>query len=101
MSLDNLESRVQRLEDLVGIEEQDLPIIYIYSKDCSKNANSKARPSMAIIPGKPGRPGLEISKAQGESPEEFLDRVEEASLEFYNDQAISELLNVVPPLESH
>ena len=77
MSLDDLENRVQHLEDLVGIEKQKVPIIYIYSKDCSRDSHDPGQVKFGVIPGKVGGPpGVTLTRDQDEPETAFIERCE-------------------------
>ncbi len=82
----NLKGRVERLESLIGVEEEDLPLILINVQDQSRNSQDEGILQMATIPGRPGgEQGYTLHRAEGEDQADFLARAEQQHKDFYAD----------------
>lgn len=82
--MNSLENRVEKLEDLIGIFDENPGLVRIDVADCSKNSTDKGTPFLVIVPGQINRPGVELFRREGESPADFLDRAELRYKEFYS-----------------
>jgi hypothetical protein len=81
----DLKSRIERLESLIGVSDDgDPPMIIISVMDCSKDSkDSEGIPTIAIIPGRIGSHGFDLTRGKTEAPADFLKRSEKKYSEFY------------------
>jgi hypothetical protein len=82
----SLETRVLRLENLIGVgnDEVTAPLVIITVSDQSKNSTDQPIPTISIIPGQPGKfKGTTLFRDKDEAPTDFLRRSEKKHAEFY------------------
>lgn len=80
----DLESRILKLEDMVGITDEKPPLIRIDVMDCRKGSTDPGTPGIAIVPGKiRGPSGVTLTRAEDEDPDIFLKRCNAKYSEIY------------------
>lgn len=80
----SLETRIERLENFIGVGNEIQPLIVINSTDCRKGSKDKGTPLLAIVPGKIRGPhGVTLTRAENEAPDDFLKRCESKHTEIY------------------
>lgn len=79
----NLESRISRLENRIGVRDEIPPMVVITVSDQSKNSTDQGTPTIAIVPGQIGSPGFSLTRAETETPADFLRRCNAKHSEIY------------------
>lgn len=80
----NMEKRLERLEDLIGVGDEIPPLIRIDAMDCSRGSTDPGTPTIGVIPGKIGGPcGVTLFREKNEDPDSFLERCEAKHAKFY------------------
>lgn len=80
----NLENRVSRLENRIGVGDNEPPLIVINATDCQKGSMDKGIPTIGVIPGKlGGSKGFTLTREKDEDPDIFLEKCEKKHAEFY------------------
>jgi len=83
-SLNALECRIQRLEDLIGIFDEDPPLLFIRVANNEKNSTDPGTVRLGIIPGRScGYQGRTLMRNPGENEDDFLTRCESEYDELY------------------
>jgi hypothetical protein len=79
----NIEQRIEKLENLIGVSG-DEPMIIINVSDYSKGSQDEASPLLVVVPGRVGGPkGITMFRGKDEAPDNFLKRCEAKHSEFY------------------
>lgn len=80
----NLEQRISKLENRIGIGDEIPPIIVITIANQSKGSQDKGTPTIIVVPGQIGGPrGITMFRDKDENPSLFLKRCEKKHAEFY------------------
>ena len=80
----NLENRIERLENRIGVGDEIPPLIRIDVVDSKKGSTDPGIPLFIVIPGQIGGfQGTTLFRAEDESPNDFLKRCEKKYSEFY------------------
>ena len=80
----NLKTRVERLENLIGIENEIPPLILIKVKNQQKGSQDRGTLGFAVIPGPScGKHGETLTRDAGESEKVFLKRCNTQYAEIY------------------
>lgn len=81
----DMRTRIERLENRIGVGNAIPPLVRIDIKNCSKNSVDKGRPAIAVIPGKLNGPcGKTLFRNQDEAETDFLERCEAEYNKFYS-----------------
>ncbi len=82
-SLNALECRIQRLEDLLS-PEADAPLVFIRIRDQRKDSQDPGDIRLAVVPGPAcGHRGETLTRNEGEDQDAFLSRCSKRYDELY------------------
>ena len=82
----NLESRVARLENLLFVNSEPPPLIFIKIASSEKGSQDEGTLGFAVIPGPScGKNGAFLFRDEGESSNAFLERCSTQYAEVYDD----------------
>ena len=71
----NLKSRVERLENLIGVFDEDPPLILIKIASGERGSKDQGRFNIAIVPGPAcGHKGAFLTRDEDEDQDAFLSR---------------------------
>ena len=80
----DLENRIKRLENRIGVADGIPPLIRIDVVDSQKGSTDPGIAQLAVVPGKIGGPyGFTLFRGEGETGADFLDRAELRHKDFY------------------
>ena len=69
----NIEKRVRKLEDRIGIFDEPAPLIFIRIRDQRKGSQDPGRLNIAVLPGPAcGHPGQTLTRDLNETEDDFL-----------------------------
>ena len=80
----DLEKRVERLENRIGVTDATAPLVLIKVMDQQKNSQDQGSVRLGVIPGRScGHHGQTLTRDTGESESSFLERCETRYSEIY------------------
>ena len=81
----NLKSRVEKLESLIGVFDEDPPLLFIRVANNEKNSTDPGTVRLGIIPGRScGYQGQTLMRNPGEDEDDFLIRCQKEYSELYD-----------------
>ena len=81
----NIVKRVERLENLIGIIEQDPPLLFIRVANNERGSMDPGTVRLGVIPGRPReKHGAFLIRNEGEGLDDFLERCDTRYSEVYD-----------------
>ena len=81
----NIQQRLKRLENLIGVFDEDPPLLFIRVANNEKNSTDPGTVRLGVIPGRScGYQGQTLMRNPGEDEDDFLIRCQKEYSELYD-----------------